>query len=238
VSGPGAAAARFRDLGEGGLSVELGEGIDARVNTRVHQLAAEARRQLAGLALELVPAYRSLLFLFDPLQVGRRELRRLIESILQTLPNPPPPLQGRTVEIPVCYGAAHGPDLAAVAAHAGLSEAEAIALHAGATYRVCLLGFTPGFPYLGGMPERLALPRLTTPRPRVPAGSVGIAAAQTGIYPLESPGGWRLIGRTALRLFDPGAARPFLLSPGDAVRFVPIDEEQLGALQGAAGSGP
>lgn len=135
----------------------------------------------------------------------------------------------RLVEIPVCYGGAFGPDLAACAARSGMAEAEFIAAHASIDYKVALIGFMPGFPYLTGLPQALAQPRRPSPRSRVPAGSVGIAGGQTGIYPLASPGGWQLIGRTPLRLFDPGRGEPSLLRAGDALRFVavPASDERL-----------
>ena len=138
----------------------------------------------------------------------------------------------RVIEVPVCYGGELGPDLEDVARAVALSPAEVIARHSAPAYRVYLLGFTPGFPYLGGMDPRLACPRLSSPRVRVPAGSVAIAGAQTGVYSVESPGGWRLLGRTPLRLFDPdpGARRPFLLAPGDGLRFVPVDRARFDAL--------
>ena len=131
----------------------------------------------------------------------------------------------RVVQVPVCYGGELGPDLEEVAHLAGLTPDQVMALHAGPVYRVYLIGFTPGFPFLGGMDPRLACPRLPSPRLRVPAGSVAIAGEQTGVYPVESPGGWRILGRTPLRLFDPapGARRPFLLAAGDGLRFVPVD---------------
>lgn len=198
--------------------------IDERVNDQVHRLAAAVRLGLAGQVKEVAPAYRSLLIRFDPLRIGRPALAARVARLLARLPAADPVPPGRVVEVPVHYGGADGPDLPLVGAQAGLSPAEVVALHAAPLYRVFMLGFTPGFPYLGGLPPRLATPRLLTPRPRVPAGSVGIAGPQTGVYPVESPGGWRLIGRTSLRLFDPAAARPFLLSPGDRVRFVPVDE--------------
>jgi KipI family sensor histidine kinase inhibitor len=136
------------------------------------------------------------------------------------------------VEVPVCYGGDLGPDLEEVARAVALPPEEVVARHAAPVYRVHLLGFTPGFPYLGGMDPRLSCPRLPTPRLRVVAGSVGIAGAQTGVYPVESPGGWRLVGRTPLALFDPspGARRPFLLAPGDGLRFVPVDRARYDAL--------
>ena len=218
-------AVRFRTVGEEGLAVELGTAIDEAVNARVHRLAALLRRERASKILEVVPTYRSLLILFDPLRIGRASLERAVLKHLGARGGAVATRRGRLVRVPVCYGGEFGPDLEYVAQHAGLAPQEVVDLHASVTYRVHMLGFTPGFPYLGGLPDALATPRLPEPRPRIPVGSVGIAGGQTGIYPLESPGGWRLIGRTPLRLFDPQARRPFLFSAGDRLRFEPVDKE-------------
>jgi inhibitor of KinA len=218
----------LRSAGEGGLVVELGDGIDPEVNARVHRLARAVTSRLGERVIEVVPTYRSLLVRHDPVGVSRQALARAIEALVAELPaaSAAKPL-GRLVHVPACYGGDLGPDLDFVARHAGLEPAEVIALHASATYEVFMLGFTPGFPYLGGLSPRIATPRLETPRERVPAGGVGIGGVQTGIYPVASPGGWRLIARTPLRLFDPGAESPFLLAPGDRLRFVPIDRGEF-----------
>jgi len=212
--------------GEGGIVVEFGDAIEPAVNARVHALARAVSGRLAADVLEVVPTYRSLLVLFDPLRVARGSLQQRIEGLLLELGEAIGREGARTVRVPVAYGGAHGPDLEFVAAHNGLSPAEVVEIHASASYLVYMLGFTPGFPYLGGMSPRIAAPRLDVPRTRIPAGSVGIAGAQTGIYPVESPGGWRLIGRTPLRLFDPGSKTPFLVSAGERVRFVPVGERE------------
>ena len=133
-------------------------------------------------------------------------------------------VNSRTVEIPTLYGGENGPDLSFVAEHNGLTVEEVVRIHSSRDYPVYMMGFTPGFPYLGGMDGRIAAPRLNSPRTNVPAGSVGIAGEQTGIYPMESPGGWQIIGRTETTLFDPNHEKPFLLAPGDQVRFVPVNE--------------
>jgi len=169
------------------------------------------------------PAYASILIDFNPLETGHRELERAAAELYAQAATAPLPVP-RTVEIPVCYGGEYGPDLAGVAAIGGHSPAEVVAIHSGADYLVCFLGFSPGFPYLSGMPECIAASRLATPRSRVPAGSVAIGGRQTGVYPLASPGGWRLIGRTPLRLFQPDADPPALLRMGDHVKFVPISK--------------
>ncbi len=221
---------RMLVAGEQGLVVEFGNAIDPAVNARVHRLARSlAARGLEGV-IETVPTYRSLLVLFDPLVLTRERLASEVEGLLTaTAVEEAPGAGGNTVELPVLYGGEFGPDLDFVARHNGLSAEEVIAFHSSSAYLVYMLGFTPGFPYLGGMSSRLATPRLSSPRVKVPSGSVGIAGSQTGVYPLESPGGWRLIGRTPLRLFDVDAERPFLLAPGDIVRFRPVDEEEFWA---------
>lgn len=225
---------RFLPQGEGGLVVELGEGIDDAVNARVHALARAVRAAHGAEIEEVVPSYRSLLVVFDPLALVRNELEREVARLASAL-DPEAAEAGarpRLVELPVLYGGANGPDLDDVAAHAGLAPEEVVRRHAAPEYRVHLLGFTPGFPYLGGLDPRLAIPRLATPRALVPAGSVAIGGAQTGVYPVASPGGWRLVGRTPLRLFEPSRADPFLLAPGDRVRFAPIDAAAFERLAG------
>lgn len=208
-------------MGEAAVLVTLGAGISAQTTSRV--LALRRAVLAAGPAgiTDLVPAYATLLIRFDPLQTDPETLGAQIASLAAVL-TPDEPEVGRVVEIPVAYGGTDGPDLAEVARHAGLSASEVIDHHAAGHYTVAFLGFLPGFPYLLGLHSRIHCPRLETPRQRVPAGSVGIAGAQTGIYPLDSPGGWRIIGRTEMPLFDPGVEPPALLKPGDRVRFVPI----------------
>ena len=165
------------------------------------------------------PAYASILIDFDPLRIGRPDVERTAVELFARAAAAPLP-EPRTVEIPVAYGGEWGPDLEAVAALTWHTPDEVVALHSSAEYLVYFLGFSPGFPYLGGLPESIAAPRLDTPRRRVPAGSVAIGGRQTGVYPMASPGGWRIIGRTALRLFDPDADPPVLLRMGDHVRFI------------------
>lgn len=221
---------RFLPAGDAALVVELGQAIDPEVNRRVHALAhALEEESPAGLG-EAVPSYRSVLVHYDPLQLSYEEAQAIVAAALARCRELPPPAV-RTVEVPTAYGGEFGPDIAFVAAHNGLTVDEVIRLHTGALYTVYMLGFTPGFPYLGEMPPQLATPRLPTPRQAVPAGAVGIAGPQTGIYPQSSPGGWRLIGRTPLRLFDPWRDPPALLRPGERVRFVPISAQDFARLQ-------
>ena len=167
------------------------------------------------------PAYASILIDFDPLAVSPRDMEFVVTRLYAQAAAAPLP-EPRMVEIPVAYGGEYGPDLEAVAVLTGHTPEEVIALHSGAEYLVYFLGFSPGFPYLGGLPEAIAAPRLETPRKRVPAGSVAIGGRQTGVYPLASPGGWRIIGCTPLQLFRPDADPPVLLQMGDHVRFVPV----------------
>jgi KipI family sensor histidine kinase inhibitor len=217
-------AVRFLDAGESCLVVELGDRIDLAVNRRVRALGlAVEQAGLVGVR-EAVPTYRSLAIYYDPLKIDRDALAgrigALLDSALEVREQ-----TSRIVEIPTIYGGEQGPDLPFVARHAGLSEQEVIRLHTEPLYHVYMVGFTAGFAYLGGLPERLAVPRLPTPRLRVPAGSVGIGGTQTGIYPVEGPGGWRLIGQTRLPLFDPSREPPASVVPGDKVRFISMREE-------------
>ena len=184
----------------------------------------EAFAELPVGVRNLHPAFASVLVDFDPRRRSHAEMEALIRERLAGA-HEGGVAEARLVEIPVSYGGADGPDLEDVARHTGLTAERVVELHAAADYLVYFVGFSPGFPYLGGMRAELATPRLPAPRTRVPAGSVAIGGAQTGVYPMESPGGWRLIGRTALRLFDAAAERPALLRTGDRVRFVPVREQ-------------
>jgi KipI family sensor histidine kinase inhibitor len=194
----------------------------SRENTRRVRGAVEAlRRQRLPGVRDLHPAYATVLVVFDPLATTATDLERRIADVLAATA-PWPASAERQVEIPVCYEEACAPDLAEVAAHTGLSPIEVVRTHAAADYFVAFVGFVPGFAYLGGLPAELATPRLAAPRTRVPRGSVAIGGSQTGIYPLVTPGGWRIIGRTPLELFRADREPPALLAPGDRVRFTPI----------------
>ena len=227
----------FIPAGDQALVVELGDTISPETNRRVNDLllAIEEHSMLA--VIDLIPTYRSLLVQYDPMLVSFDDLQERLSNLEGSLD------QGEqerpsVVHIPTIYGGEYGPDLEFVAEHAGTTTDEAVSLHSGIDYLVYMIGFTPGFPYLGGLPERLATPRLETPRPSIPAGSVGIAESQTGVYPMSSPGGWRLIGRTPLRLFDPSRQPPSILSAGDYVRFVPVaSEDEYSSVQGLVEAG-
>ncbi len=216
---------RYLPAGERGLVVEFGNAVSIEINNQVRALAlALEAAGIPGL-IEVVPTYRSLGIEYDPLALSFREAERRVREVAAnldpgTLPAP------KRVEIPTVYGGVYGPDLPFVAEHAGLNQAEVIRLHSQAVYHVYMIGFSAGFAYLGGLPEQLHTPRLPSPRIKVPKGSVAIGGSQTGAYPAETPGGWRIIGRTYVDLFDPLRAIPTPMQPGDTVRFVPITEEE------------
>jgi len=231
-------AIRMLNCGEQALVVEFGSEIDPETNARVHHLARLLNEAIPQRILELVPTYRSLMIHFDPLAVSRNQLR---EEVARLVPGveaiDAADDRRRIVTIPVCYGGEFGPDLEFVALHHKLSADEVVRIHTAAPLLIYMLGFTPGFPYLGGIPERIAAPRLDEPRLKVPAGSVGIAGTQTGIYPVESPGGWRLIGRTPLQVFNPVAEPPFLFAAGDSLQFSAVQRDEFDAIKQQVESG-
>lgn len=212
----------LKPLGDSSLLITLGDEMDPRINRRVHALASLINAApLAGIR-ETVPAYAALLVHYDPLTLTYSQLAdwlrlRLDQADSAAARTP------RLIEVPTRYGGASGADLEAVAAAHALTDANVIRLHSGRDYLVYMMGFTPGFPYMGALDDAIVTPRLETPRTLVPAGTVAIAGAQTGIYPLASPGGWNLVGWTPLKLFDPASEAPFLFAPGDTVRFIPIE---------------
>jgi len=215
----------IRHLGDRGLLIELGTGIDPAVNRRVKRLHRIITRERLHGVVETVPAYASLLVVFDPLQAAPEALKRQVAGMCD-FEDQSVAEQRTVVDVPVVYGGAAGPDLDAVAAYHGLPVEDVIGLHSGTVYRVYMIGFTPGFPYMGELPEALDTPRRDTPRTHIPKGSVAIAQRQTGIYPVVSPGGWQIIGCTPLTLFDPRKETPSFLTMGDAVRFIPITAEE------------
>ena len=222
---------RLAPLGDSAITVEFGDEIHPRINACVVAFAATVADQGWSGILDVVPTYRSVTIYFDALQWTFSALA----DRLNRLPRPSSDgtmLRGRLHAIPVLYGGEWGPDLGDLATFANLSPAETITLHTSVRYRVYMLGFSPGFPYLGLVPERLAMPRLSTPRTKVPAGSVGIADRQTGIYPSSTPGGWRLIGRTPISVHRKNSSTPFLLKAGDLVQFNSIDRDEFDRLSG------
>jgi inhibitor of KinA len=208
--------------GDAVLIVQFAERVDPIINARAISLAERLRAEISPGVLDVVPTFRSVAVYFDPLRTDHdrllAELRRFASTALSVDTRPREPIQ-----IPVEYGGACGPDLADVARFARASEDEVVRLHTAVMYRVFMLGFVPGFAYMGTVDQRIAAPRRETPRTAVPTGSVGIAGVQTGIYPSEMPGGWQLIGRTAIKPFDLSRTEPSLFKPGDTVQFVAVD---------------
>ncbi len=225
-------SARFQRASDQSLLIYLGQQITRDAHEHVRKLLRLLEAEPLPGIRNLHPAYCSVLVKFDALKWRHEELEETLKLYLGrledvTLPEP------RQVEIPVCYGGEHGPDLIDVSEIHGITPERVIELHSSPTYLVYFLGFVPGFAYLGELPEALATPRLATPRRRVPPGSVGIAGSQTGVYPVATPGGWRLLGRTPMSMFRPEQNGLSLLSIGDRVRFTPISREQFAALERA-----
>jgi KipI family sensor histidine kinase inhibitor len=220
----------FRIVGDQGLMMEFGEGISPVIHERIKAMLFALDREKPAGVIEYLPAYRSITVLYDPLLCSFKQLQARLGQLAtgaEALSLPKPAI----VEVPVCYGGEYGSDIGFVATSHGLAEEEVVRLHSQPDYFVYMLGFSPGFPFLGGLPETLHTPRLESPRKKVPAGSVGIANGQTGVYPVESPGGWQLIGRTPLRLFDCQRQKPFLLSAGNILKFIPISGREFLELQ-------
>lgn len=216
----------------GAKALPLQRQLTLQANENVRKLLRLLELEPVAAVRNLHPAYCSLLVKFDALRTKHEELEAILRKYLDRLEEMKLP-EPRHVEIPVCYGGEFGPDLTEVCALRGLTEAQAIELHASAEYRVYFLGFVPGFAYLGELAKELVTPRLAAPRKRVPAGSVGIAGNQTGVYPFATPGGWRLLGRTPLRVFRADSEELSLLSIGDRVRFMPISRERFAVLESA-----
>jgi inhibitor of KinA len=210
--------ARIVQAGDAALVVELPPRIDPATSTRVIALADALRARCGAALRDVVIGYCTVTVYFDPLTTDAAWLESEMRAVLRDASHLQPHAGG-TVDVPVCYGGELGPDLGDVAAAAALSEAAVIDLHTSVAYRVYVVGFIPGFPYMAHVDPRLALPRRPVPRTAVPAGSVAIAAGQTGIYPAETPGGWHIIGRTWIKPYDPSRAQPFLFQPGDTVKF-------------------
>jgi len=210
---------KISPLGDLALLIQFGDEIDLEINQRVHTLDALLCADTIAGIIETVPAYSTLLVHYDPLALTYEKLSDWVNAEMDRVESNAT-RKPRQIEVPVRYGGASGPDLEWVAAHHHLSMADVIHLHTNQIYTVYMMGFTPGFPYMGKLHASLVTPRLDSPRTLVPSGSVAIAGEQTGIYPIDSPGGWRLIGWTSLSLFNPSRDAPFLFSPGDEVRFV------------------
>lgn len=218
--------------GECGLVIEFEATISPAINRFVQQLAGLINNRSINGVIEVVPTYRTVTVYFNPLVISRQELSALVNQMLQNLnPMGNEREKAKTVYVPVCYGGVLGPDLDYVARYTGLSPTEVIEIHTVNSYLVYMLGFTPGFPYLGGLAKQLTVPRQEKPRAIVPAGSVGIGGSQTGFYPVESPGEWWLIGRTPVKAFNPKSSQPFLFAAGDYLHFYAITVDEYFAIR-------
>lgn len=216
---------KYLHSGDKSLVMEFGNSIKPEINAKIRNMVmAIDENTIKGIS-EIIPTYRSILIIYDPLLI---EYNNLIEYLKETYSSLGDSSEGATriVELPTVYGGEYGPDIEFVAKHNNLTVEQVIKLHSSTDYLLYMLGFTPGFGYLGGMKKEIETPRLQVPRTKIPAGSTGIAGNQTGIYPIDSPGGWQLIGRTPVKLYDPLATTPILLNAGDYVRFVPISEKE------------
>jgi inhibitor of KinA len=226
---------RFLPCGDTALAVELGDRVDRRVSALVLALARRVKAAALAGIVEVVPTFRSLMIHYDPLTVPQSELKARLTPLLSGLDAADSP--GRLWRLPVCYHESLAPDLSEVAARTGLSLDQVVELHSAVTYHVYMVGFVPGYPYMGDLPPQLALPRRDSPRTAVPPGSVAIATTLTAIYALESPGGWHLIGRTPALLWDPRRDPPAILAAGDRVRFEPVLLGDYDALSSKASAG-
>lgn len=223
---------KYLPAGDSSLTMEFGNEISVEINGKIRNTVNAIESSPPEGLTELIPTYRSIQVLYDPSVIDYGNMVISLEKILHSATDGGVD-NYRIVEIPTCYGYEYGPDLEFVAKHNNLTVDDVIKIHTGSDYLLYMLGFTPGFGYLGGMSEKIATPRLQVPRTIIPGGSVGIAATQTGIYPIDSPGGWQLIGRTPIKLYDPLSEIPVLLNAGDYVRFTSITEEEYLSIKEA-----
>ena len=221
---------RILTAGYSSLLIEFGNEISPEINRRIAAVVELMREQHIEGVVDVIPAFCSLLVNYDPRVAGYEKMKKRLESLVR-VDIKVGQVKRKIFEIPVLYGGEYGPDLASIAEHAGISQDEVIAIHSSRDYLIYMLGFLPGFCYLGGLDERIHTPRLSNPRLRIRAGSVGIGGSQTGIYPLDSPGGWQLMGMTPVKTYDPEREIPILVEAGNYIRFVPIDEEQYKQIQ-------
>ncbi len=217
---------KYLPCGECGIVLEFGQEISKEINAKIRQSVQAIEAMEGGFVTEIVPTYRSVLVQYDPLKISHSEMLEKLKNIK---------IEGsgseagtvKLIEIPTVYGGEYGPDMKTVVEHSALSEEDVVKIHTGTDYLVYMLGFIPGFTYLGGMDKRIATPRLKTPRTKIIAGSVGIAGEQTGIYPSDSPGGWQIIGRTPLNLFDAPKEPPVFINAGDYIRYAQVSEAEF-----------
>lgn len=223
---------RYFPLGDTAVVVEFDTVIGSASHEQVRLLSLYLDHHPIPGMIEYVPAFTTVTVFYDPVVLRYAEAQAKLEKAAAQTADMRLDKKARTVEIPVCYGGEFGPDLEEVAAHNRLTADEVVRIHSSVEYLVYMIGFAPGFPYLGGMPERIAAPRRSSPRLAIPAGSVGVGGTQTGVYPIVTPGGWQLIGRTPVALFRPDMTPPALLRAGDTIRFVPISEEEYESWEG------
>lgn len=221
---------RILTAGDSALLIEFGKEINPETNRKITAIVQLMREQHIEGIVDVIPAFCSLLINYDSRVLSYEELKERMENLLK-METKTETTRKRIFEIPVCYGGEYGPDIDNIAEHAGLSVNEVIKIHSSKDYLIYMLGFLPGFTYLGGLDERIHTPRLASPRLTIRAGSVGIGGSQTGIYPLDSPGGWQLMGLTPVRTYDPERQTPILVEAGDYIRFIPIDEEEFLRIQ-------
>lgn len=225
---------QYYPLGDSAITMELGHSISADLQGQITAIGSFLETYSFEGFVEYVPAFTTVTVFYDPLVTDYETVEALLKEMLNEIAEEVPDLDAVTVDIPVLYGGPQGPDLSFVAIHAGISEAEVIRLHSSEVYLVYMIGFAPGFPYLGGLNEKIACPRKEIPSLKIPAGSVGIAGLQTGIYPIETPGGWQIIGQTPLKLFDAERDPPALIKAGNRLRFIPITEEEFDEIKRTA----
>ena len=218
------------------MLIVFGDTISTEINQRITFTVQLIRAQRIEGIVDMIPAFVSLLINYNPLVISYDALVRRLEKLLQVETKASQTVK-RVFEIPVCYGGEYGPDLKTIAERAGLSEQEVVDIHSSCDYLIYMLGFLPGFCYLGGLDERIHTPRLKTPRLKIPAGSVGIGGSQTGIYPMESPGGWQLMGKTPVRTYDPDRETPILMQAGEYIRFTEIDAAEFERISRAVEKG-
>lgn len=221
---------KFLTAGDSAIVMEFGDTIEKEINARIAAVVENLKNKKIDGILDILPTYRSILINYDPVKISYGEMMDILKGLSKADPNKQSD-EVRLIEIPTLYGGEYGPDIDFVAENAKMSKEEVIKIHSGTDYLVYMMGFIPGFTYLGGLDERIATPRLKSPRLKIDPGSVGIAGSQTGMYPLESPGGWQLIGRTPLKLFDDTKEPPVFIQAGNYIRYVPIDQKEYDKIK-------
>lgn len=221
---------KFLTAGDSAIVMEFGDTIEKEINARIAAVVENLKKKKIDGILDILPTYRSILINYDPVKISYGEMVETLKGLSKADSNKQSD-EVRLIEIPTLYGGEYGPDIDFVAKNAKLSKDEVIKIHSGTDYLVYMMGFIPGFTYLGGLDEKIATPRLKSPRLKIDPGSVGIAGSQTGMYPLESPGGWQLIGRTPLKLFDDTKEPPVFIQAGDYIRYVPIDQKEYDRIK-------